>query len=81
MRHSVEPKDRIYVRRYGFLSFAKAEVTGDLIGTKISHKITSASKKSLRKLQSQNQDEIYIRKEKYISPEKRQQIIDESILV
>ena len=32
----------------------KAEVTGDLIGTKISHKITSASKKSLRKLQSQN---------------------------
>ena len=23
MRHSVEPKDRIYVRRYGFLSFAK----------------------------------------------------------
>ena len=23
MRYSVEPRDRIYVKRYGFLSFAK----------------------------------------------------------
>ena len=23
MRHSIEPRDRIYVRGYGFLSFAK----------------------------------------------------------
>ena len=23
MRHSIEPKDRIYVKGYGFLSFAK----------------------------------------------------------
>ena len=23
MRHSIEPKDRIYVKEYGFLSFAK----------------------------------------------------------
>ena len=24
MRHSIEPRNRIYVKRYGFLSFAKS---------------------------------------------------------
>ena len=83
MRYSIEPRDRIYVKRYGFLSFAKnigksvsnkycpklldsvkksttdaikraskraiqktAKATDDLIGIKITDKITSASKKS-----------------------------------
>ena len=32
MRYSIEPKDRIYVKRYGFLSFAKN------MGTHLSHK-------------------------------------------
>ena len=87
MRYSIEPRDRRYVKGYGFLSFAKkigknitnkysqklvdsakqpatdaiktnskrafqktAEATGDLIGNKITDKITSVSKKSPREL-------------------------------
>ena len=83
MRYSIEPKDRIYLKRFGFLSFAEnmgknlskkygqklldsskksttdvikiasksaiqkiTEATGDLIGNKITDKITSVSKKS-----------------------------------
>ena len=109
MRYSIEPKDRIYVKGYGFLSFAKTvgknlsskciqilldsekksgadaiktaskraiqktvEATGDLIGNKIADKITSISKKSSGELQN---DEIEIPKERYTSPEKRQQLL------
>ena len=53
------------------------EAACDLIGNKIADEITNVSKKSSRELHSQNEDEIEIPKEKYISPEKRQQIIDE----
>ena len=93
MRYSIEPRDRIYVKGYGFLSFAKnigkslsnkyghklldspnksttdavktaskraiqktAEGTGDLIGNKISDKITSVSKKKPTK-ELHNNDE------------------------
>ena len=50
-----------------------AEATGDLIVNKIADKITSVGKtKSKGK-----EDETYKRKEIYISPEKRQQIIDD----
>ena len=42
---------------------------------KTADKIISVSKKSPKELHSQN-DEIEIPKERYISPEKRQQIID-----
>ena len=59
MRYATEPRERIYVRGYGFLSFAKnigknlsnkygqnfIDTTGDLIGNKIADKITSISKK------------------------------------
>ena len=57
-----------------------AEEIGDLIGNKIVDKITYLSNKSSRELHSQNNeanDEIEIPKERYMSPEKRQQIIDE----
>ena len=57
-----------------------AEKTGDLIGNKIQDKIISISKTSSKELHSQNENEIEIRK-KDISPEKRQQIIDEVRLV
>ena len=57
-----------------------AEKTGDLIGNKIQDKIISISKTSSKELHSQNKKEIEIRK-KDISPEKRQQIIDEVRLV
>ena len=60
-----------------------AEATGDLIGNKISDKIKSVSKKkSAKELPN---DEIHVEiatpKKRYISPEERQQIIDELKLV
>ena len=118
MRYSIEPRDKIYVKGYGFLSFAKnmcknlrnkygkkllnsandrcnkncikksnsktAEATDDLIGNKIADKITSVSKKSTKELQH-NETEVGVKratpKKRYISPEERQQIIDELRLV
>ena len=119
MRYSIEPRERVYIKGYGFLSFAKnigknlinkygqklldsakkstadamkttskraiqktAEATGDLIGNKIADKITSASKKSSKELEN-NETEVDraspkdAPKKRYISPEERQQIIDE----
>ena len=64
--------------------------TGDLVGNKIADKITgkanpkevSISKKSTKKLPTINEnEELYTRKKRYISPEERQQIIDELRLV
>ena len=122
MRYSIEPRDRIYVKGYGFLSFAKnmgknlsnkygqklldsakksttdaiktaskraiqkaAEATGDLIGSKTADKITSASKKKPDKELHNNNEtedvETATSKKSYISPEERQQIIDELRLV
>ena len=117
MRYSIEPRDRMYVKGYGFLSFAKnmgkslsnkygqklldsakksttdaiktaskraiqktAEATGDLIGNKIADKITSISKKPSN---NNNDDgvELTTHKKRYISPEERQQIINELRLV
>ena len=61
-----------------------AEATGDLTGNKIADKITSVSKTSSAELRSKNADansEIELPKKRYISPEERQQIIDELRLV
>ena len=56
-----------------------AEATRDLIGNKIADKITSASKKPAN---NNNEDaEITVHKKRYISPEERQQIINELKLV
>ena len=58
------------------------EATGDLIGNKIADKITIASKKSSKELHSEKEEANNEKpKERYISPEKRQQIIDELRLV
>ena len=111
MRYSIELRDRIYVKGYRFMSFARsmsgkygkklvgtakesatdaiktvskraiqktAEATGDLIGNKIADKITSVSKKK-----SDNDDDVKVatHKKRYISPEERQQVIDELRLV
>ena len=113
MRFSIEPRDRIYVKGYGFMSFVRsmsnkygkklvdtakksatdaiktaskraiqktAEATGDLVGNKIADKITSISKK---KYDNHNDDDVEITtpKKRYVSPEERQQIIDELRLV
>ena len=51
-----------------------AEATGDLIGNKMVDKITSASKRSLKELHSQNDEarnEIEIPKERYLSPDNK----------
>ena len=95
MRYSIDPRDGIYVKGYGFLSFAKnlsnkysqkfidnAKKKND---KRITDKITNISE-SLKELHSK---EIHsteeanneIPKERYISSEKRQQIIDELRLV
>ena len=120
MRYSIEPRDRIYVKRYRFLSFAKnmgkslsnkyrqklldsakksitdaiktaskgaiqktAEATGDLIGNKIADKITNVLKKYSNNNNNNNNEDVEItaHKKRYISPEERQQIINELRLV
>ena len=128
MRYSIEPRERRYVKVYGFMSFARnfgnkyvkklmntaiktgtnvnskygkkltdtaiktgkdfatiagkkivhksAEATGDLIGNKIADKITAKpSKKSHDEVNNE------IPKERYISPNERQKIIDELKLI
>ena len=44
MRYSIEPKDRIYVKGYGFLSFAKN--AGKSLSTKYGQKLIDSAKKS-----------------------------------
>ena len=58
-----------------------AEATGDLVGNKIEDKITSVSKKSTKKLRTIDGDVELTTHKRYISPEERQQIIDELRLI
>ena len=65
-----------------------AEATGNLIGNRIADKITSVSKeKSAKELHNNDETkeqehvEITTHKKRYISPDKKQQIIDELRLV
>ena len=44
MRHSIEPRDRIYVKGYGFLSFAKN--IGKNVSNKCGQKLLDSAKKS-----------------------------------
>ena len=121
MRYSIEPRDRIYVKGYGFLSFTKnmgknltnkygqklldsakkstadaiktaskreiqktAEAAGDLIGdNKIADKITSVSMKLHSKKSNDNNEDVELitHKKRCISPEERQQTINELRLV
>ena len=46
MRYSIEPKDRIYVKGYGFLSLAKN--MGKNLSNKYSQKLLDTAKKSTR---------------------------------
>ena len=120
MRYSFEPRHRICVKGYGFLSFAKnkgkslsnkyskklldsakkstidaikttskraiqktADATGGLIGNKIADKVKSVSKKSNNNNNNNDNEDVKItaHKKRYISPQERQQIINESRLV
>ena len=58
-----------------------AETTGDLIGNKIADKITSVSKKHNINNNNNEDVELTTHKRRYISPEERQQIINELRLV
>ena len=62
-----------------------AEGIGELVGNKIADKIPSISKKPTRKSQydelQSNKANNEIPKERYISPQERQQIIDELRLI
>ena len=62
-----------------------AEATGDLFGNKIADKVTSASKKSLKKPHDEESSSTEVNnkisKERYISPKERQKIIDELRLI
>ena len=113
MRYSLEPRDRVYVEGYGFISFARsmsnrywkklldtakksatdaikiaskrtiqktAEATGDLIGNKTADKITSISKKPSN-ISNNDDVELTTHKKRHISPEERQQIINELRLI
>ena len=57
-----------------------AEATGDLVGNTIANKISSISEKTASEPHS-NADNNEIPKERYISPQERQKIIDELRLV
>ena len=53
MRHSIEPKNRIYVKGYGFLSFAKnmdthATKVAKNLSNKYSQKLLDTAKKSTK---------------------------------
>ena len=58
-----------------------AEATGDLVGNKIADKITSASRKSRNVEIQSNEVNNEMPKERYISPNERQQIVDELRLI
>ena len=124
MRYSIEPRERRYVKGYGFLSFARNlgthatkvaknlnnkygqkladsakksatdalkivgkraiqktdEASGDLVGNFIADKITSISKKPTSEPHP-NMTSIERTKERYISPQERQKIIDKLRLI
>ena len=44
MRYSIEPRDRVYVKGYGFLSFAKS--LGKNVSNKYGQKLLDSAKKS-----------------------------------
>ena len=46
MRYSIEPRDRIYVKGYGFLFFAKN--MGKSLSNKYGHRLLDSAKKSRR---------------------------------
>ena len=58
-----------------------AEATGDLIGNKTAGKITSISKKPVKEIlnnyETKEDSEITTNKKRYLSPEEKQQIINE----
>ena len=57
MRYSIEPGDRVYVKGYGFLSFAKNTCTP--LSNKYSQKLLDSAEKSM-KLTKEAQKQFWI---------------------
>ena len=66
MRYSIEPRDRIYVKRYGLLSFAKN--MGKHLSNKYSQKLLDTGKKSTT-------DAIKTVSKRAIEKQQKQQVI------
>ena len=77
MRYSIEPRERRYVKGYGFLSFARYfndKYSKSLMDVRKTFAKT-AGKKILKETEKATGD--LIGKERYISPKEGQKIIDE----
>ena len=62
MRYSVKPRDRIYVKRYGFLSFAKN--MGTHLNNKYSQKLLDSAKNLQQMQQKLLQKEQFKKQQK-----------------
>ena len=74
MCYSIEPRERRYVKEYGFMSFARN------FNDKYGKSLRNASKTFAKTAGAKphNKDEVIngIPKERYVSPKERQKIID-----
>ena len=66
MRYSIEPRDRIYVKGYGFLSFAKN--MGKNLSNKYGQKLLDSAKKSTT-------DAIKLLQKEQFKKQQKQQVI------
>ena len=66
MRYSIEPKDRVYVKGYGFLSFAKN--MGKNLSNKYGQKLLDSAKKSTT-------DAIKLLQKEQFKKQQKQQVI------
>ena len=64
MRYSIEPRDRIYVKGYGFLSFAKN--MGKSLSNKYGQKLLDSAKKSRTDAIKQHQKEQFKNQQKQL---------------
>ena len=53
MRYSIEPKDRIYKKGYGFLSFAKIIGLSNKYGQKLPHNAKKSTADAIKLLQKE----------------------------
>ena len=91
MRYSIKTRDRIYVKGYGSMSFARSmsnkygKKLVDTAKKSATDATKTASKRAIQKTAEATGDlvgnKIADRIKRYLSPEERQQIIDELRLV
>ena len=63
MRYSIEPRDRIYVKGYGFLSFAKN--MGKSLSNKYGQKLLDSAKNLQQMPQKQHRKEQFQKQQKH----------------